>query len=220
MKVAVCRPLTPCPPRKTASRQSPRTPQPPRVPHHAVRRRDPPGRPGESADRLRAIGQFRAEACPAVTSESRLPRVVPFPPRAARGPGAAARGGRDSMILSHLASPRDSTRRGHPGSCGAKTATLTWIWPCRSGSATTPAATSPGGPNTEHRTPNTEHRTPNTEHRTPNTEHRTPERPKTVPSHGRQPRNAAQLPGTGTWPGSYATHRPCRRVPAASIPGA
>ncbi len=34
--------------------------------------------------------------------------------------------------MSHLASPRDSTRRGRPGSSGAKTAMSTWIWPRRS----------------------------------------------------------------------------------------
>jgi hypothetical protein len=49
MKVAVCRPLTPCHLGKRQAASPPRTPQPQRLPHPAVSRRVPPGRPAESA---------------------------------------------------------------------------------------------------------------------------------------------------------------------------
>src|SRR6266849_972741 len=55
------------------------------------------------------------------------------------------------MTLSHLASPSDRTLRERPGSSGAKTATSTWIWLRRSGSATTPAPTDMADPDSRSR---------------------------------------------------------------------
>jgi len=64
-----------------------------------------------------AIGQLRVEARPAVTSEPRLLRVVPFHGEKVAGPAQPLEMA-GLMTLSHLASPRDSTRRGGPGLVG------------------------------------------------------------------------------------------------------
>ena len=77
MKVAVCRPLTPCHLGKRQAASPPRTPQPPRLPHPAVSRRVPPGRqPNYRGARSQLASSESRPA--AVTSESRPFACIPF----------------------------------------------------------------------------------------------------------------------------------------------
>jgi hypothetical protein len=64
MKVAVCRPLTPCHLGKRQAASPPRTPQPQRLPHPAVSRRVPPVRPAESAGCLRPDQPAQSQRSP------------------------------------------------------------------------------------------------------------------------------------------------------------
>ena len=92
-KVAVCRPLTPC---HLGKRQPPVPEDSPTAEGTSpcVRRRDPPRRPAEPADRLRRDRPVQGRSAP------RCNKLVSSAPcrtlsrRAGRGPGAAARGGR------------------------------------------------------------------------------------------------------------------------------
>jgi hypothetical protein len=87
MKVAVCRPLTPCHLGKRQAASPPRTPN----------RRDYLTLPSaveslwadqpNQRDARGPIGQLRVKARPAVTSQSRPLRVAPFP-QAVRGPAS------------------------------------------------------------------------------------------------------------------------------------
>lgn len=65
MKVAVCRSLTPCHLGKQQAASPPRTPQPPRLPHPAVSRRVPPGRPANQpgAPAQSASSESRSNRC-------------------------------------------------------------------------------------------------------------------------------------------------------------
>ena len=149
MKVAVCRPLMPCHLGKRHAASPPRTPQPTRLPHPAVSRGVPPGRPAELAGRPRPNQPAQSQGPPAVTSEYRPLRRRTPSRQAARGPVYPLKVTRGFMPLYLSGFLRDSTRHGRPGSSGAKTPTSTWIRLRRSESATTPTATSPGTvPNT------------------------------------------------------------------------
>ena len=86
MKVAVCRPLTPCHLGKRQAASPPRTPQPPRLPHPAVSRGVPPGLPAELAGRPRPNRPAQSQGPAAVTSESRPLRRRAPSRQAARGP--------------------------------------------------------------------------------------------------------------------------------------
>ena len=129
MKVAVCRPLMPCHLGKRQAASPPRTPQPPRLPHPAVSRGVPPGRPAELAGRPRPNRPAQSQGPPAVTSESRPLRRRTPSRQAARGPVYPLKVTRGFMPLYLSGFLRDSTRRGRPGSSGAKTPTWTWIRP-------------------------------------------------------------------------------------------
>ena len=149
MKVAVCRPLMPCHLGKRHAASPPRTPQPTRLPHPAVSRGVPPGRPAELAGRPRPNQPAQSQGPPAVTSEYRPLRRRTPSRQAARGPVYPLKVTRGFMPLYLSGFLRDSTRHGRPGSSGAKTPTSTWIRLRRSESATTSTATSPGTvPNT------------------------------------------------------------------------
>ena len=111
-KVAVCRPLMPCH-RKTASRQSRGLPS--RRGYLTL----PSGVELLQADQLDqriacgAIGQLRVEARPAVTSESRLLRVVPLDGEQVAGfePATRCLEGSCSVRLSYGRSKRNCARR-------------------------------------------------------------------------------------------------------------
>jgi hypothetical protein len=123
MKVAVCRPLTPCHLGKRHAASPPRTPQPPRLPHPAVSRRVPPGR--QPNHRGAAAQLASSESRPAaVTSESHPFRIHNLSRQAVRGPVQSLKVARGLMPLSLVSSPRDSTRHGRPGSSGVGTGRL------------------------------------------------------------------------------------------------
>lgn len=144
MKVAVCRPLMPCHLGKRHAASPPRTPQPTRLPHPAVSRGVPPGRPAELAGRPRPNQPAQSQGPPGVTSEYRPLRRRTPSRQAARGPVYPLKVTREFMPLYLSGFLRDSTRHWRPGSSGAKTPTSTWIRLRRNESATTPTATSPG----------------------------------------------------------------------------
>jgi hypothetical protein len=120
MKVAVCRPLMPCHLGKRHAASPPRTPQPTRLPHPAVSRGVPPGRPAELAGRPRPNQPAQSQGPPGVTSGYRPLRRRTPSRQAARGPVYPLKVTREFMPLYLSGFLRDSTRHWRPGSSGAK----------------------------------------------------------------------------------------------------
>ena len=99
MKVAVCRPLMPCHLGKRHAASPPRTPQPTRLPHPAVSRGVPPGRPAELAGRPRPNQPAQSQGPPGVTSEYRPLRRRTPSRQAARGLGVPTQGNKGIHAL-------------------------------------------------------------------------------------------------------------------------
>ena len=142
MKVAVCRPLMPCHLGKRHAASPPRTPQPTRLPHPAVSRGVPPGRPAELAGRPRPNQPAQSQGPPGVTSEYRPLRRLPLHGQSSRT-GVPTQGNKGihalvphGFLRQHAAPAPRLVRR--------ETPTSTWIRLRRNESATTPTATSPG----------------------------------------------------------------------------
>jgi hypothetical protein len=124
MKVAVCRPLTPCHLGKRQAASLPRTSQAQRLPHPAVSRRVPLGRPAESAGARGPISQLRVKARPAVTNQFRPLRVTPFT-ASNSWVGVAAQGDRGLATLSLFGFAERQHAARAPCLSGAKIATPT-----------------------------------------------------------------------------------------------
>jgi hypothetical protein len=118
--------LTPCHLGKRQAASPPRTPQPLRLPHPAVSRRVPPGRPAESAGHPRPDRPAQSQSPSAVTNQFRPLRVTPLTASSSRV-SVAARGDRGLATLSLFGFAERQHAARAPRLIRAKTATSTWI---------------------------------------------------------------------------------------------